>query len=86
MSCLPSYRVGDAGSNAVFELYIRVNGQEAKAAAGVTGWQKWSNPTVSDVVIPADAEVVVGVRADAAAKAWGAWDDFTLYSQSESEE
>ena len=25
-------------------------------------------------------EVVVGVRAEAAANAWGAWDDLTLYT------
>lgn len=70
---------GDAGSSAIFELYIKVNGQEMKASTGVTSWQQWDNPTIKDIVIPAGAEVIVGIRADAAAKAWGAWDDFTLY-------
>lgn len=70
---------GDAGKNAVFELYITVNGTEYTASTGVTSWQKWDNPIISDIDIPDGATVVVGVRADAAAKAWGAWDDFTLY-------
>ena len=70
---------GDAGSSAVFELYITVNGEEFTASTGVTSWQKWDNPVVSDIQIPEGAKVVVGVRADAAAGAWGAWDDFYLY-------
>lgn len=70
---------GDAGSNAMFELYITVNGEEYKASTGVTSWQNWDNPVITGIVIPENANVVVGVRANAAAKAWGAWDDFTLY-------
>ncbi len=70
---------GDAGADAIFELYIKVNGTEYKAAAKVDRWLNWDNPTIKGVEIPEGAEVVVGVRADAAAKAWGAWDDFTLY-------
>lgn len=34
---------------------------------------------IPGTLIEAGAEVIVGIRADAAAKAWGAWDDFTLY-------
>lgn len=72
---------GDAGSSAVFELYIVVNGEEYKAATKVTSWQNWDNPVISGVEIPEGAEVTVGVRANADAKAWGAWDDFTLYQE-----
>lgn len=70
---------GDGGSSAVFELYIKVNGTEYKAAGKLGGWLVWSNPTVTGVDILAGAEVIVGVRASAAPKAWGTWDDFTLY-------
>ena len=70
---------GDAGNNAVFELYIKVNGTEYKAGTKVSGWLNWDNPTITGIEIPAGAEVVVGVKANAAANAWGAWDDITLY-------
>lgn len=70
---------GDAGSNAMFELFILVNGEELKDSMGVSGWQKWEEGVVTGIVIPEGAEVVVGVRAKAIAGAWGAWDDFTLY-------
>lgn len=70
---------GDAGANAVFELYIQINGEEMKAPTKVTSWQQWENPIVTGIQIPEGAKVVVGVRADAAAGAWGAWDDFYLY-------
>ena len=70
---------GDAGSSAVFELYIKVNGTEYKAGTKVSGWLNWDNPTITGVEVPEGAEVIVGVRADAIAGAWGAWDDFTLY-------
>jgi len=71
---------GDAGSSAVFELYIKVNGEELKASTKVQGWLTWDNPVISNIEIPEGATVVVGVRATAIAGAWGAWDDFTLYA------
>lgn len=70
---------GDAGSSPVFELYITVNGETYTAQTGVTSWQNWDNPVITDIAVPADAQVTVGVRAEAAAGAWGAWDDFYLY-------
>ncbi len=71
---------GDAGSGAVFELYITVNGEKFSDGTSVSGWLNWDNPVISNIVIPEGAEVVVGVRAEAAANAWGAWDDLTLYT------
>lgn len=71
---------GDAGSNPVFELYITVNGELLTAQTGVTSWQNWDNPVITDITIPEDAQVTVGVKVEAAAGAWGAWDDFYLYS------
>ena len=70
---------GDARSNPVFELYITVNGETLTAKTGVTSWQNWDNPIISDIEIPEGASVTVGVKVQAAAGAWGAWDDFTLY-------
>lgn len=70
---------GDPGSNAIFQLYITVNGKTYTADSGLSGWLVWDNPRISDIMIPADAQVTVGVNVDAAAKAWGAWDDFQLY-------
>lgn len=69
---------GDAGDNAVFELYIKVNGEELTTPSKVTSWQNWDNPVINNIEIPDGAEVVVGVKVDAQANAWGAWDDFTL--------
>jgi len=70
---------GDAGSSAVFELYIKIDGEELTAPTKVTSWQQWDNPVITGIQIPEGAKVVVGVRANAAAGAWGAWDDFYLY-------
>lgn len=70
---------GNAGSNPVFELYIIVNGEKFAVQSGVTSWQNWDNPVVSGVEVPEGAEVTVGVKVEAAAEAWGAWDDFYLY-------
>ena len=70
---------GDAGSNAVFQLYITVNGETQTVDTGVTSWRRWDNPVISDIQIPEGAQVTVGVKAEAAAGAWGAWDDFYLY-------
>lgn len=69
---------GAAGSGAVFELYITVNGSTLTAPSQVTSWQNWDNPVISGIEIPEGAEITVGVKVDAAAKAWGAWDDFSL--------
>lgn len=69
---------GSAGSSSVFELYITVNGSTLTASSKVTSWQNWDNPVIEGVEIPEGAEVIVGVKVDAQAKAWGAWDDFSL--------
>lgn len=69
---------GSAGSKSTFELYIIVNGERLSAPSGVSSWLKWDNPVIEKIEIPENAEVIVGVKVDAIAKAWGAWDDFTL--------
>ncbi len=69
---------GGAGSSAVFELYVTVNGKTLTAPSKVTSWQNWDNPVIKNIEIPEGAEVTIGVKVDAQAKAWGAWDDFSL--------
>ena len=71
---------GNAGSNDMFEMFIQINGVEQKVSLSLKGWQVWQEGKLTDLEIPEGAEVVVGVRAKAIAKAWGAWDDFTLYA------
>ena len=72
---------GDAGDGAEFLVYAKVNGgEEYSVQTGVTGWQNWANPEVTDITVTKDGtEVVIGVSVKASAGAWGAWDDFYLY-------
>lgn len=70
---------GDAGNNAVFRLYITVDGETFTADSSVTGWLKWGEPHISDIVIGEGAAVTVGVETECAGGGWGAWDDFYLY-------
>ena len=72
---------GDAGSDAQFILYAKVDGgEEYTVETGVTGWQNWANPEVTDIIVTKDGqEVKIGVSVKAQAGAWGAWDDFYLY-------
>lgn len=70
---------GDAGSSAVFRLYITVDGQTYTADSAVNGWLKWDEPHIADIVIGEGASVIVGVEVECGAGGWGAWDDFYLY-------
>lgn len=70
---------GDAGSSAVFRLFITVDGETYTADSAVTGWLKWDEPHITDIVIGEGASVVVGVEVECGAGGWGAWDDFYLY-------
>lgn len=70
---------GDAGKNAVFKLYITVDGETLTADSAVSGWLKWDEPHITDIVIGEGAVVTVGVEVECAGGGWGAWDDFYLY-------
>ena len=73
---------GDAGEDAIIELYVRRAGEEITASASVQGWRQWVKPEIRGIVIEEDGtEVTVGVRVKAAPGAWGAWDDFFLYRE-----
>lgn len=75
---------GDAGDDAVFELYA-VNGDKTYTEeTSVTSWQNWSNPVITKIeVTEDDTTIIVGAKVDAAAGAWGSWDDFYLYKSGE---
>lgn len=70
---------GDAGSNAVFQLYITVDGVAYTADSAVTGWLKWDEPHITDIAISEGSTVIVGVKVESGPGGWGAWDDFYLY-------
>ena len=74
------------GTEDAYEIYVSYNGQEETAAAGMNGWQNWSNPEIKDITITKDdTEIVLGIRVKASAEAWGAWDDMYLYKTGEVE-
>jgi arabinogalactan endo-1,4-beta-galactosidase len=71
---------GDAGDSSEFLLYAVVNGEKLSVNTGVTGWQNWANPEVTDITVSKDnTTVTIGVSVKAPAGAWGAFDDFYLY-------
>lgn len=72
---------GDAGRDDVFELYVINGGETLTAEGGVTGWQNWSEIVVDGVVLKESGEITVGIRVEATAGAWGAWDDLYLCRQ-----
>lgn len=71
---------GDAGENAVFQLFVIIDGKRYSEDTILNGWQNWSNPTLDQLYITKDnSEITIGVTVNAAPGAWGAWDDFYLY-------
>ena len=74
------------GETDTFEIYVLQNGQEQTAQAQMNGWQNWSSPKISDIVVKKDGtEVTFGIRVTAAANAWGSWDDMYLHKTGEVE-
>ena len=49
-----------------------------QAPFGLNGWQAWSTPEISDVVVEDDGVVTVAITASLAANAWGWFDDVVL--------
>lgn len=71
---------GDCGDAAEFKLYAVVGDNNLSTDTGVTGWQNWANPEVTDIIVNTDStEITVGVSVKAASGGWGAWDDFYFY-------
>ncbi len=59
-------------------IFCIVDGKEYTAPAGISEWNVWSTPVISDIDIPENAEVTVGIRVVAGSKSWGTIDDFAL--------
>ena len=75
---------GDAGSDPEFKLYAKTDTNSYEVLTGVTSWQQYQNPEIEDIVIEEDGmALTIGISVKAAKGAWGAWDDFYLYSTSE---
>ncbi|MDO5519777.1 MAG: glycosyl hydrolase 53 family protein [bacterium] len=75
---------GDAGENAKITLYASADGKNYTVDTSVNGWQNWSNPTISKITVAKNkTQITVGASVDAAAGAWGSWDDFYLYKTSD---
>ncbi len=73
---------GDAGDDAVFQLYVRVGDDTRTAETEMTGWQNWSNPEVTGLVIAEDGtEATIGVFVSSGPGGWGAWDDLYLVKE-----
>ena len=73
---------GDCGDDASFVLYAEYGDESLEQKTGVTKWQEWDNPEIDNIVITEDGtELTIGVKVKAAAKGWGAWDDFYLYAK-----
>ncbi len=74
---------GDAGANAIFQFYVKVNDETYTVDTGVTGWLKWAEPHIDGIVVPEGATVTIGVKVESTPKTWGAWDDFYLFKVEE---
>lgn len=71
---------GNAGEGDVFKVYVTCGEETLEAMTGVNGWKSWDEPVVEGIKITEDGtEITVGVKVEASAGAWGAWDDFYLY-------
>lgn len=70
---------GDAGDGSVFTFYLTAGDRTMTCNATVKGWANWVTATLSDINIPEDMDVTIGVKCSAKAGAWGTFDDFGLY-------
>ena len=71
---------GDAGEDAEFTLMAATKAGLLTEHTGVTGWQNWANPEITDIVVTEDnSPVMVMFRVVSKAGGWGSFDDFYLY-------
>lgn len=59
-------------------IFITVNGEEYSAHAEISEWNVWTTPVIDNISIPANAEVVIGIRVKAGLQSWGSIDDVLL--------
>lgn len=70
---------GGGASTDKFTLFLSSNGTVYSDSMGVSGWQNWDKGEVSQVLLQAGDTITIGVSVNAAAEAWGSFDDFYLY-------
>lgn len=75
-----SMQGGESGACKEAYVYIKVNGEEHKAAftAPMTGWKVWDTAVLEGVSLNEGDEVTVGIYCAYAANGWGTVDDFEL--------
>lgn len=71
---------GDAGENDM-SLYVTVNDKTYSESFTVAGWCVWQHPSIKNLELKAGDTVTVGIKVNAAAKAWGTIDDIELMVQ-----
>ncbi len=59
-------------------IFCKVNGKEYTAPTEITEWINWHTPVISDIEVPENAEVTIGIHVEAAAGSWGSIDDVLL--------
>ena len=70
---------GDAGTSDVFKVTVEVDGQIYEGTGNVTGWQQWSEITISPIEVTGDTQAIVTVSVSGTtAGVWGAFDDITM--------
>ena len=77
---------GTPGDDQIIYLYVSVykDGVEISNSQSdlvdLSGWQKWQNPSVTNVEVPAEATIEIGVSVKCKAKGWGTVDSIELFS------
>ena len=80
---------GDAGAlgeDQIIYLFVSVNKDDVEIAryqsdlVNLSGWQKWQNPSVTDIEVPDGASVEIGLSVKCKAKGWGTIDSIELFS------
>lgn len=81
-SAVVNMQGGDVGDGAEFYLYVKVGDTVYTSDnASLTGWVNWVSPSISDIEVDGNSEVIVGVSAKCAAKGWGTIDAFEFFPQ-----
>lgn len=61
----------------VNQICIANTEDEYQHQTGVNGWNNWSNPEITEILV-LDGKITVGANVTANANAWGSIDDFSL--------
>lgn len=77
---------GDVGASAEIYAYVKIikDGKESQINSQpvtLDGWCNWKTPTINDIELDGESEVVVGFYVKSGAKGWGTVDDVEFFSQ-----